>query len=147
MAFKFPLATVLRVRLMREEREERLLQQILFQIQQVMAKIAAIDAESERANGHRSEHMFKAVSAHHLHGAYGEIAYLRQSRTEQEAHLAKLEDLKDKQLAIYQEARRDRKMLTEMHDRQRTTFLFEVAKQEQRAVDEYFSSLHSRKAM
>ncbi|SEF62628.1 flagellar FliJ protein [Bryocella elongata] len=147
MAFKFPLATVLRVRLMREEREERLLQQILFQIQQVMTKIAGIDAELERVNGHRTGHVFKPMSAHHLQGTYGELAYLRQSRVESESNLAKLEDLKDKQLAIYEAARRDRKMLTEMHDKQKNTFLFEAAKQEQRSVDEYFSSLRSRKAM
>jgi flagellar export protein FliJ len=146
MAFKFPLATVLRVRLIREEREERLLQQILFQIQQTMAQIAAVDTELIRVNEHRSKHVFQPMTAHLLQGSYSEIAYLRQTRLHLEGQLAQMEELKLKQLAIYEAARRDRKMLTEMRERQRNDFLFEVAKDEQRSIDEYFSSLHSRKA-
>jgi len=146
MAFKFPLATVLRVRLIREQREERLLQQVLFQIRQTMAQMAAVDAELERVGVQRAEHVFQPMAAHQLHGSYSELGYLRQKRKELESALAQLEDAKDKQRASYEAARRDRKMLTEMRERQHSVFQFDADKREQRKVDEYFSFLKSRPA-
>ena len=94
MAFKFPLATVLRVRTIREEREERMLQQILFEIGQTTRLIEHIDNELSRRNMRRGTNTFVTVQGQDVHASYGELASLYHHRKEVGAHLEKLEQLR-----------------------------------------------------
>jgi len=54
MGFQYSLATVLRVRGIVEEQEERMLQKILFEITQTLEAIARIDADLAELDASRS---------------------------------------------------------------------------------------------
>ena len=67
MSFQFSLATVLRVRGIVEEREERLLQEILYEIAQAREAIAAIVAQLAESDANRHADVSKPSTAMHLH--------------------------------------------------------------------------------
>jgi flagellar export protein FliJ len=144
MAFKFPLATVLRVRTIREEREERMLQQIMFEIAQTVRLVEHIDNELSRRNVRRGTTTFTTVEGNDVHASYGELASLYHHRKEVGAHLEKLEQLKDMQIKVYETARRDREMLTDMRNDQRDEYAFNMAKREQKSLDDIFGARYKR---
>jgi flagellar FliJ protein len=144
MAFRFPLATVLRVRGIVEEREERLLQQILFEISQNRDALARMDAEIEGSNAARSEALFRSVPGFNVQASYGEVKDLKEARKEIEAQIEKLEQLRDKQIKIYEDARRNREMLTGMHKEQRSAYESDIAKREQAMLDDNYIARRGR---
>jgi flagellar FliJ protein len=144
MAFHFPLASVLRVRGILEEREERLLQKILFEISQTLESLAKVDAEIAASDIARQANVFKPSLGHNLHATYGGVKELKQTRKDIEQHIEKLEELRDRQLKIYEGARRSREMLTDIHDEQNSAFNSDAARREQKTLDDNYIARRGR---
>jgi flagellar FliJ protein len=144
MAFEFPLASVLRVREMLEEREERMLQAILFEISQTEASLARTEAELEESDASRRAEVFKRFLGHNLHASYGEIKQLKQSREALEARIEKLQELRDRQLIVYQQAKRNREMLTDMCEEKRSAYETDLARDEQKILDDNYIARRGR---
>lgn len=138
MAYKFSLATVLRFRLIREEREERMLQQILQRITQTLRTVAELDSGIARLHAARAHNLSKPMTGRHIQATYAEVEGLQQSRNELEEQLEQLEQLKEKQLEVYKSARRDREMLTDMHNQQRESYALDMVRREQMMMDESY---------
>lgn len=143
MAFDFPLHSVLKVRSLAEEREERLLQRILQEI--AATRLAVEDTELRIAETNLARGTQQAAAATDLQARYAEVEQLRQQRAELQSHLAKLEQLRDAQMAKYSQARRDREMLSEMREEQRTAYDQQQARQEQSSLDDTFRALARRR--
>src|ERR1700758_692923 len=73
MAFHFSLAAVLRVRTIIEEREEGILQKILFDISKVFDDLERIEARIEQADESRSAEIMKPCVGLDVHAYYGEV--------------------------------------------------------------------------
>jgi flagellar export protein FliJ len=144
MAFQFPLATVLRFRGVLEEREERMLQKILFEISQVQETMARIDAQIADLDASRRADMFKPFVGHDLHASYGQLKELMQYRKDLEGHIEKLEQLRDRQFIAYAAARRDREMLTDMREEKRGEYQSDMARSEQKIIDDNYISRRGR---
>jgi len=144
MAFQFPLATVLRFRGVLEEREERMLQRILFEISQVHGAMARNDAEIADLDALRHANLFKPIAGYDLHASYGRVKELQQSRKDLEGHLMKLEQLRDRQFIAYAAARRDREMLTDMREEKRSEYDSDMARNEQKTVDDNYIARRGR---
>lgn len=144
MAFRFSLATVLRVRVIAEEREERMLQKILFEIAQLNEAVARTDAAMAELNSSRRTDLFKAVVGRHLHASYGGVEELRQRRIDLEAQLEKFEQLREIQVKAYEAARRDREMLTDMREERRGAYDVDVARNEQKTLDDNYIARRGR---
>ena len=144
MAFQFPLATVLRFRGVLEEREERMLQRILFEIAQVQEAIARTDAQIADSDASRHANLFKPVAGYDLHASYGKAKELQQSKKDLEDHLAKLGQLRDRQFIAYAAARRDREMLTDMREEKRSEYDSDMARNEQKTVDDNYIARRGR---
>jgi flagellar FliJ protein len=144
MAFQFSLATVLRVRGVLEEREERMLQKILFEISQTLEAIARTDAEIAGSDASRRTDVFKPFIGRNFHASYGEVKELRQSRKDLELQIEKLEQLRDRQLIVYEGARRNREMLTDMREAKRGAYESDVARREQKTLDDNFIARRGR---
>jgi flagellar export protein FliJ len=144
MAFHFPLATVLRYRGVLEEREERMLQRILFELSQVQETLARIDTQIADSDASRCAAVFKHFAGHDLHASYGEVKRLQQSRKDLEVQSRKLEELRDRQFIAYAAARRDREMLTEMQGEKRSVYDSEMARSEQQTVDDNYIARRGR---
>ena len=144
MAFQFPLATVLRFRGVLEEREERMLQRILFEISQVQETLASIDAQIAGSYASRHENLFKPIVGHVLHASYGEVKELQQNRKDLEENILKLEQLRDRQFIAYAAARRNREMLSDMREEKRSEYDSDMARSEQKTIDDNFIARRGR---
>jgi flagellar export protein FliJ len=144
MAFQFSLDTVLRVRGIVEEREERLLQKILFEIAQTLESIAGIDAEIAKADASRNAEIFMPSIGHNLHASYGDLKSLKQRRLELAGNVEKLEGLRDRQFIVYAEARRNREMLTDMLEEKRGLYNGLLARSEQKTMDDNYIARRGR---
>ncbi len=138
MSFRFSLATVLRVRVQREEHEERVLQQILQEITRAQSSIQHLDLEVSRVNRERVERRSTMQAGRDLHMESRDVGQLQLWRKELEAQLERLEQLKEEQLLRYQSARRDRELLAGLHTRQRALYDADRAMREQQTIADSF---------
>jgi len=144
MAFVFSLGSVLRIRGMLEEQEERLLQKILFEITQTLEAIARVDGEIAGSNASRRADINKHVIGHDVHASYGGVERLKQFKIELGAKVEKLHELRGKQLLVYQAARRNREMLTDMCEEKRTAYDKDMARSEQKILDDNYIGRRGR---
>jgi flagellar export protein FliJ len=144
MAYKFPLATVLRVRGIIEEREEGILQKILFDISKVFDTLERTDTRLSESETSRYNEILKPSSGLQMQASYGEVKALKQIRKDLEAQIKKLEQVRDEQLLIYQAARRNREMLTDMLEKHRNTYSSDLNKREQKTLDDNYIARRGR---
>ena len=144
MAFQFSLGTVLRFRSILEEREERMLQRILFEISQTREALAQTDADIAESDAARNADVFKPVIGRSVHASYGAVNELKQSRENLLGQIEKLELLRDRQRVIYEGARRNREMLTDMRDEKRCVYESDAAHREQKTLDDNYIARRCR---
>jgi flagellar FliJ protein len=144
MGFQFSLATVLRVRGILEEQEERMLQRILFEITQTREALASTDSALAAVDVARSEDVLKPLIGYNIHAAYGQLEELKQNKNNLEEKMAKLEQLREQQVKIYEKARRNREMLTDMRDEKRSAYESDMSRLEQKTLDDVFISRRGR---
>jgi flagellar FliJ protein len=144
MSFHFSLDSVLRIRGIVEEQEERMLQRILFEIAQTIEGIESIDAELAGSNASRQGQVFKSVAGYDIHAYYERIVALKEKKKELEGKLEKLEQLRDRQLVVYTGARRNREMLTDMCEEKRGVYETDMARRDQRNLDDNHMSRRGR---
>jgi flagellar export protein FliJ len=130
MAFQFALATVLRVRRIIEEREEGILQKILFDISKIFEDLERIDVQLAETDASRQADVLKPYIGLQVHASYGEVRELKQRRKDLAAQIQELEQARDMQLIVYDAARRDREMLTDMSEKKRTAYDSDISKRE-----------------
>lgn len=144
MGFQFSLDAVLRVRGIQEGNEERLLQQILFEISQSQEALAQTEAAITANDPSRSADLSNSVLGRNFHVAYGEMKQLKETRKALEAKIVQLCQLREKQLLVYQVARRNREMLSNMHDEKRSAYDSELARAEQKTLDDNYIARRAR---
>jgi flagellar FliJ protein len=144
MGFQFSLATVLRVRGIIEEQEERMLQKILSEIVRTKEALELTDAEIAKSDASRCVDILKPFFGHTLHAIYGEMKELKENRKNIEEQVIKLEELRDRQIKIYENARGNREMLSDMRKEKRNEYESEIARLEQKTLDDIFISRRGR---
>jgi len=144
MAFRFPLATVLRFRESVEKREELTLKKLLLEMASVRRQIEETAHSIAAAQKARNETMRQALPALHLQEMMHDEAVAADRK---KALLATLEALDQRRIAQtnqYQAAHRDRQMLSEMAARQRDIYEQVRARAEQRVLDDIFAARAQR---
>jgi flagellar export protein FliJ len=144
MAYRFSLATLLRLREIAEEREERTLGQILQQIVQAKQRIETLRKQRVHLLALREADLQRQMAAAELHVSYGQIHSLERMQQQAREQLIKLEDLRLKQMKIYEEAHRNKELLAGMREDQRDLYRIQQTRQEQNIMDDNFAS---RRAM
>lgn len=140
MGFRFPLATVLRLREIAEEREERLLGQILYRIAQVRQNLIDIAERRQNLISTRESDLHISRPAAQLQSSYGQLDALELAKKQAEEQLAKLETLRSQQLVIYRTAHRDREVLAGMRTKQKDKYQADRSLREQKDMDDNFVS-------
>ena len=138
MAFRFALATVLHVRILREEQEEGILQQILLEIAHTRRSALSLAVQIQQFNNDSTRVQNHETLGRTLHLRNKDIEQLKHYKAELEVELEKLELLREIQLARYQAARQSRELLGNMRDRQHTAYLTDMDKREQRTLDDSY---------
>jgi flagellar export protein FliJ len=144
MAYKFPLAAVLRFRAIIEEREEGILQKILFDISKVFDTLERTDTRLSESETSRYQEILKPSTGLQLQASYGEVKALKQLRKDLVAQIQKLEQVRDEQLVTYEAARRNREMLTDMREKQRNIYNSDLSKREQKTLDDNYIARRGR---
>ena len=140
MGFRFPLATLLRLREIAEQREERLLGQILNQIVQGRQTLADLEVQRRNLIAQRELALQQTTSAFDIMGFYGRMQEIDTLEATGREHLAKLVTLHEQQMKVYETAHRNRELLSGMKGEQLEAYRREQTRQEQNAMDDNFSS-------
>ncbi len=144
MPFQFRLATVLRVRESLEKREERALQMIQLERTRVVQRVEELSAAITHAHATREQAMRRSMPAGHLHS----LLWEEQSAVDQKKSLLldlqRLEQERDQQMKIYQDAHRNREMLTDMFNEQRDVYEQESMRAQQKQLDDIFIARRHR---
>ena len=145
MAFKFALATVLRLREIAEEREERLLLQIRQQMAQSQHELVELDARCTGVIAQRESELANQIPATELQDSYSQISTLEERKKIVREHLAKLETLRIQQMKIYETAHRDREVIEQIREEKLEHFRREEVRREQHVMDDNFAARKARR--
>ena len=140
MAFRFPLAILLRFRQSVERREELALQRISHEIVQCQRKIDQLDARIAEAERARTEALKQPISAFQLQSMLSDARLAVESRRTLIDLLVPLEKKRIEQLAVYQAALRDRKILSELESKRLEAYKIEKERTQQKQVDDIFAA-------
>ncbi|MGA8940619.1 MAG: flagellar FliJ family protein [Acidobacteriaceae bacterium] len=138
MAFRFPLASVLRVRESIERREERALQAIQLDIARLEHHVGALQGATARARDICEEALRQSISAGQLHSLLCEEQSAERELRLTLAQLHTVEQQRDAQRKIYLAAHREREMLTEMRQKQKNLYEKMRSRDEQKKLDDLF---------
>lgn len=140
MGFRFPLGTLLRLREIVEQREERLLGQILNQIVQSRRALADLEVQRRDLIAQREYAVQQRTSAFDIMGSYVLLRQIDDLERTGREHLSKLTTLREQQMKSYETAHRNRELLSRIRVDQLDTFQREQIRQEQSVMDDNHSS-------
>jgi flagellar export protein FliJ len=144
MAFRFPLATVRRVRESIERREERALQRIQLEMARVSRQIEELNAGIARSHEAQKQALLQPTPAGHLHSMLWEMQGAIENRTTLLNTLQGLEQQRQKQMKVYQAAHRDHETMISMFKEQRDAYEVEQARAQQKYLDDIFMARRHR---
>ena len=144
MRFRFTLASVLRFREGIEKREELSLQRVQFEMARVRRRIDELTKELATAGNEREEALQNWMQAFRLKNLQDEMNAAVEARQSLLGTLATLKKQSEEQMKIYQAARVNRRMLTDLQKRQQETWEQNQQRVEQRRVDDTFTARMQR---
>ncbi len=140
MAFKFSLSTLLRLKEIAADREERLIGQIQGQIAQTNQTLDDLKGRREREISRREINLQQSSSAAEIVSSYTHVSSLEAMQQTVQDQLAKLEVLRLQQMKVYELAYRNKELLAGIKEDQHEEFLYDRARREQMTMDDNFSS-------
>lgn len=138
MAFRFPLAPVLKLRESLEERELHLLEQAQHEIARTIHLLEELRSRRQGSLNARERELASGMVAANLHFSEHLQRRLQEQEHALEARLAELQFRRKQQLEIYEEAKRKRQALSELRDKQQAAYEGKLAHQAQRNADDSF---------
>ncbi len=138
MTFRFRLAAVLRFRQSVEHSEEAALYRIVQEIAAAELELQKVEARQDRLRAQREQDLTRKLPAVHLVEIAERELDLKNTADGLRLRLLQLETQRFQQMAIYQAARQERQVLSELHERQRQAHQLEQRRQEQKMLDDLF---------
>lgn len=139
MAFRFSLETVLRLRQIAEQREERALEEILRNVAQQRARLRELAADRERLLQKYQDVLRLKISAAEILLLQGQIQAIVDREVDETKQLAHLEEQRQMQRKVYETAHRDHELLSRMREQQLDQFRRMAMRKEQGEMDDLFS--------
>jgi len=140
MPFRFNLDAVLRFRESVERTEKAILRRLVGEIADVELEIKQVDLKQIQLREQRERDLSQTVPGVHLTEIAEHEMLLRQVASDLRSQLAQLESKQIKQMAVYQAARQDRQVLSELRDRKQRAHVLDQRRQEQKTLDDLFLS-------
>jgi flagellar FliJ protein len=145
MAFRFPLATVLRVRESIEKREENALQRIQLEMARVARQIEELNAAVAQAHARQNRALREPMRAGELHATLAQIEAAAREKNALLLALQGLEQQRLKQMKVYQAAHRDHETMINMRNEKRDAYELENARSQQKYLDDIFMARRHRR--
>jgi flagellar export protein FliJ len=144
MAFRFPLATVLRVRESIEQREERALKKIQLEMARVARQIEELNEAMAKAHEAREQALRQTMPGGELQSMLWQVQAAGEVKKALLATLQELEKLRLQQLKVYQAAHRDHETMINIFNEQRDAYEVEQARSQQKYLDDIFMARRHR---
>ena len=144
MAYRFPLAAVLRLRESIERREERSLQILQMEIVRASRTLEELSTAIAGAREAQERVMRQPTPAGHLHSVHLECQSAADRKNALLEHLHSLKKRHDEQMQVYREAHRDREMLSDLHSRNKRAYEVQQTRIQQKQMDDLFGARHCR---
>ena len=138
MAFRFPLAPVLRLRESQEELELQRLEQAQYEIARTLHLLEEMRNQRRIALTEKERELASGLVAAHLHFSEHIQHHLQEQEKALRASLAELQLRRKQQMEIYEEAKRKRQMLGKLREKQQAAYESKLAHQSQRIADDSF---------
>jgi flagellar protein FliJ len=138
MPFRFPLQSILNFRQSIEHQQELRLRAANQQVARVRHLVEQIDARRQELHAAQSRELGTGLTSAELRFELQCDEELLRHRRELESHLVRLQQLRDQQREIFQQARRMRETLEAVRDQQLDSYKQEAARNEQRTLDDLF---------
>jgi len=138
MPFRFSLQSVLEYRKSVERAEEIVLHRIVQQIADIHGEMRRIDQKQGTLRQQRDRELAGGVHAIHLQELDEREAKLTQAAEALRRKLETLEINRQKQLAVLQEARRDREVLSKIREERHERYDQDQLRKEQKTLDDMF---------
>jgi flagellar FliJ protein len=140
MAFRFPLAPVLRYRRSLERSAELSLQRVAFEIAQTKSKIEQLTAEIAQAEAERDQILRQSITCFELQSMLSEATLALEHKRALLDSLVALEERRKQQMLAYQAALRDRRVLSDLAARLREEYELESSRAQQKQIDDVFGA-------
>jgi len=140
MGFRFTLESVLRFREGIEKREELELQRVQFEVARVRRRIDELTEQLAGAGNEREEAMQSWMQAFRLKDLQDEMNAAFEARQTLLETLATLKRQSEAQMKVYQAARVNRRMLTDLQKQQREAWEQSQHRIEQKRMDDVFTA-------
>lgn len=144
MSHAFPLEALLRLRQHKEDAEARALAALEAQRQQLEATLGRVRQQLQQWTDDRSREAGGLQSAMQQQSSYARLALLRDAEGELEKQQKLLAASISEQQGLFLAARRDRKMLAELKQRQLLAWKTAEQKKEQQQLEDLFLSRWKR---
>ena len=144
MAFRFSLASVLRVRESIERREELALQKAELEVARARRRVDELTSRIANAIKAREKALEQQIQAHELQSMDAAINAASQARQALIETFKTLQQKRDAQMKLYQDAYNGRLMLTDLSEQQKTEFEREQDRIQQKRLDDIFASRWQR---
>ena len=138
MAFHFPLQAVLHFRQSVEHQQELRLRAANQQVGKVRHLIGQLEAATRESRALQLRRLESGMSGAEMRFQLMCEAVVEQHQRSLEQELVRLGKLRDEQLALYQQVRRQHETLKGLRDRQLRLYQKEAARMEQRRMDDFF---------
>ena len=139
MAFRFCLETVLRLRQIAEEREERAMEEILRKVAQQQQELTDLAAVRKQLLEQCETVLLSKTSGMELFFRRGQIRAVEDKEAKGKEQLAHLVEQRQAQMKVYEAAHRNRELLSGMREKQNEIFRRDRARKEQMRMDDIFS--------
>lgn len=144
MAFRFPLASVLRVRESIERSEELALQKVELEVARTQRHLEELNAILERCVEARDLALQQPTPAYRVRELQEEMNLVVEAKQAAEETLRRLREQRGAQLKRYQAAHNGRRMLTEMRAQQKDAYELEQVRAQQKRLDDIFAARRQR---
>ena len=144
MAFRFPLATVLRVKESLEKREERELQRIQLEMARVAHQMEQLTEAMTKAYAARNQALQQALPAGQLHTMLWEAQAAVEAKNALRITLQGLEEQRLKQMKVYLAAHREHETIINLFNEQRDAYEVEQTRAQQKYLDDIFIARRQR---
>jgi flagellar export protein FliJ len=144
MAFRFPLATVLRVKESLEKREERELQRIQLEMARIAHQMEQLTEAMTKAYAVRNQALQQALPAGQLHTMLWEAQAAAEAKNALRVTLQGLEEQRLKQMKVYLAAHREHETIINLFNEQRDAYEVEQTRAQQKYLDDIFIARRQR---
>jgi flagellar protein FliJ len=145
MAFRFPLETILHFRRSVEHQQELRLRIANQQVSRMRRLIEHIEQQIGGLHTRQFRELNTGTTAAELQFNRACEVVLSQQRILAQRELQRLEQLRDQQNKVFQQARRERETFESLREQQRTEYERNARRREQRELDELFLLLKTHR--